>query len=143
MERRDTLEQQLEISLDPDRDRGGLHQRPRVGIDERPAAGAEYDVPVLEQPGNDVHLTGAKIGLAVGRENVLDGHAGGLLHLLVAVDEVAAQAVGEAPADRGLAGAHHADQDDRPVPEEPLQLVALLVACGRASRHSDFPVRAG
>ena len=67
----------------------------------------------------------------MGAEDILDGHPSGLFHLLVAVDEVAAEAGGEATADGGLAGAHHADQDDRAVPEEPLQILAPVVAGGR------------
>jgi hypothetical protein len=42
---------------------------------------------------------------------VRDGHAGARLDPLVDVDELQPEALGEAPADRGLAGAHRTDQD--------------------------------
>ena len=109
----------------------GFDQRAGLGIHEGAAAGAQHEIAVLEQAGDDARFAGAEIGLAVRGEDVLDGHAGGRLDLVVAVDEVAAEPAGEAAADGGLAGAHHADEHDRPAGEQGSELVLVrLPRCG-------------
>ena len=86
----------------------------------------------LQQPGDDLGLAGAEIGFAVGREDVLDAHAGRFFHLFVAIDEVAAEAACQPAADGGLAGAHHAHQHDRPAAEPRQQVLAPILAGGNA-----------
>jgi hypothetical protein len=83
---------------------------------------------VAQQAGDDLDLAGAEIGLAMGPEDVLDRHARGFLDLLVAVDELAAEPAGEAAANSGLAGSHHADKHDRPAGEQGCQPIPFLFA---------------
>ncbi len=121
-----------------------LHQRARFGVDEGAATGAEHDALVLEQAGDHLDLASAEIGLAMGGEDLLDGHAGGLFHLLVAIDETAAELGGKAAADGGLAGAHHADEHDRAAANEAQQFFAAVrmrKSCRRVTCAS--PVRPG
>ena len=68
--------------------------------------------PPSEQPGDDPRFTLAKIGLAIVGEDLADGLTGGKLDLGVGVGEGKVELGGEAPADRGLAGPHQADQHD-------------------------------
>ena len=70
--------------------------------------------PSLEQTGDHPALAVAKIGFAEPLEDFGDRHLRAGLDLVVGVDERQAELVGEALADRGLAGPHHADQHDRP-----------------------------
>ena len=88
----DALEQQLEIGLDPNRDRPGLDQPAGLGVDEGTAPGAEHDIGVAHQPGDHPGLAGAEIRLAMGGEDLGDAHAGGALDLFVAVDELPPEA---------------------------------------------------
>ena len=102
---------------------------PREGT----AAGAKHEVGVLEQPGDHAHFALAKVGFAMRCEDILDRHAGGFLHFLVAIDEVSAEPRGEPAAHGGLSGAHHADKHNRPAGQEGRQLVAMQVflrSCG-------------
>ena len=93
----------------------------------------------LEQPRDDRDLAGAEIGLAMQLEDVLDRHPRGLLDLLVAVDEVAVEPVGEAAADGGLARAHHADEHERPAAKQPDELVAASGRDRPARVNRSFP----
>src|SRR5690606_36682734 len=81
----------------------------------------EEDVALLEQPRNDAHLAGAKLGLDALFEDFGDGHLRSARDFLVAVDELAAQAAGQATADGGLACAHHAHEHER-LAIEPVRL---------------------
>jgi hypothetical protein len=62
----------------------------------------------------------AEIGLAVAGEDLGNGGGGGALDLGVGIDEGQLQPRRDALADRGLAGAHEADQDDG-APVQPVE----------------------
>ena len=67
---------------------------------------------VLEQAADHAALAVAEGRLAEAREDLLDRAARGALDLVVGVDEVEAEALREAPPDRGLARAHQPDEHD-------------------------------
>ena len=68
--------------------------------------------PSCQQPGDDAALAVAELGLAADGEDVRDGHAGGILDLVVGVEEGQPQRLGQPAADRALAGAHQPDEHD-------------------------------
>ena len=88
-----------------------------------------------EQARDHAALAVAEIGLAVILEDVGDGLAGRPLDLLVGVDEGHAEAGRQAAADRRLAAAGHADQDDRPA----AQRRAQALRPGSSSASSFLP----
>src|SRR5690606_23945920 len=110
---------------------------PGVGVDEGAAPGAQYDAFLAQEADDDPLLAGAEIGLAVQAEDLLDTHPRRLFDLLVAVDEAPAELGGEAAADGGLAGAHHADENDGTGAEPGQQLVAKLFSLG-STGHGAF-----
>ena len=61
--------------------------RAGLRIHERAAAGRQHLRPALQQPRDHARLAGAEIRLAVGREDIRDRHAGGLLDLGIGIDE--------------------------------------------------------
>ena len=85
--------------------------------------------PLGEEPRHDALFALAKFRLAVVGEDLRDGEIGRLLDLRIGVEEGQMQEVGEAPADAGLAGAHHADQHDAAL-AEPREHALDLVALG-------------
>src|SRR5690554_3828802 len=90
----DPLEQDIGLSLEPDRYRLRLHQRPRIGMNEGAATGGEDNALLLEHPGNDAGFPGAEFGFTALFEDFRDGHLRRPLDLLVAVAELAAQTIG-------------------------------------------------
>src|SRR5690606_19324019 len=85
-----------------------------------------------EKPQDDALLQSAELRLAITLEEFGDGHAGGGLDFVVAVDEGHTEFGGDAAADGGLAGAHQADEDDGPV-AQPLQQTGM--SADRPSAH--------
>lgn len=75
-----------------------------AGGDELAFAGAQL--------GDERTLAGAKAGFALAFEDQRHGGAGEFFQPLVGVDETQAEALGDALADRGFAGAHRADEDE-------------------------------
>src|SRR6185437_12273937 len=99
-------------------------ERPRLGIDEGAAAGAEHDMLVAQQPGDHPRFSRTEFGLPVALEDLGDGHIGGLLDFLVAIDEVPAEPGREAPPYGSLARPHHADEHEGLRSEPGQQFVA-------------------
>ena len=81
-----------------------------LGQEHRAAARREHDAGGLGQRVDRVPLADSEALLAFTLENVGDIHARARLDLGVAVGERQAEAAGERAPDRGLAGAHRADQ---------------------------------
>ena len=77
------------------------------------AAGRHHLLPAAEQAGDDPALALTELGFAVPGENVRDRHSGGGFDFAVGVGEGQAEAAREPAPDRGLAGAHHADEHER------------------------------
>ena len=69
---------------------------------------------LLQKPRDDAALAVAKHRFAAVAENFLDRLAGGGLDLVVRIEKRQVQPGGQAPPDFGLAGAHQADENDRP-----------------------------
>ena len=88
-------------------------------LDEGAAAGRQHLRGAVEEALDDAALAVAEIGLAVAVEDLVDGGVRRLLDLAVGVDEGQAETDCEPPADRRLAGAHHADHDDGTAVEQP------------------------
>ena len=78
----------------------------------RAAAGGDDLTGLPAEAGNDLAFEGAEGRLALCAENFRDRHAGGALDLRVAIDEGAVERFCQRPAQRGLAAAGHADEDD-------------------------------
>ena len=87
----------------------------RLGIDEGAAAGRQDMRRPLQQPLDDPPLAIAERGLAEPLEDLLDRAAGRGLDLVVGVDEIEPEPLGQAPADRSLPRPHQPDHDNRPV----------------------------
>ena len=113
----DPPHQHLEIGLEPDRDALLRDAGARLGVHVGAAAGRQHLRAAVEQARDHALLAGAEIGLAIGGENLRDGHPGGRLDLGVGIDEGKAEPLRQPPADRGLARPHHADEHDRAPPE--------------------------
>ena len=80
-------------------------------IEHCAASGSEHDIVQCGQSFDYLGLAFAKPGLALDIEDHGDAHPGPCLDLAIGIVERLPQALGELPADRGLAGAHHAYQE--------------------------------
>ena len=89
-------------------------QLARLRLDEGAAAGGDDALALADQPRQHPPFAVAEIGFAMRGENFGDGHAMGGFDLVVGIDEGEAEPLREPPADRRLARAHHADEDQRP-----------------------------
>src|SRR6185503_18816635 len=78
--------------------------------DHDPAAGGEDDATQLRELADRRRFAGAESGFALDLEDHRDLHPAAPLDLLVAVEEAQLQPPREHPPDRGLAGAHQADE---------------------------------
>ena len=124
------------------------HGGARLGVHEGPATRRQNARPSLQQTGDDLPLPVPEKSLAVLLEDIADLlSARGRLDLVVGIDEAQFEPLGQAPADRRLATAHHPDQDDRTRTEPPHQLAVTrtgtVETCGIceiriASRRSYF-----
>ena len=85
----------------------------------------------------------AEVGFAVRRKDIFDRHAGGLLHFLVAVDEVAPEARRETAPDGSLARSHHAHEHDRPSGQQRRQLITMRVLLRCRGSHLAGPQARG
>ena len=85
----------------------------RARIDEGAATGRQHMRRLAEQPCDDAPLAVPEILLAETLEYLCDAAAGGRFDLGIGVAERHAQPGGEAPPDRTLARAHHADERNR------------------------------
>src|SRR5690606_22594344 len=83
-----------------------------VGIEHRAAAGGDDHIALRGELGEQLRLAAAKAGLALEIEDGLDRHPAAALEFAVDVDELASQQSRQPPADRGLAGTGHADEED-------------------------------
>ena len=79
------------------------------------AAGGDDPDLAVDEASDQPPLAVAEIVLAEALEHLGGGVAGGVLDRGVAVDERQSEPLGQAPADRGFAGAHEADENDRAV----------------------------
>ena len=100
-----------------------------LGVHVGAAAGRQHLRAAVEQARDHARFAGAEIRLAIGGEDLRDGHAGSRLDLGVRIDEADAEPLRQPPADRGLARSHHADEHDRAPPERREQ--RALVRCDR------------
>ena len=108
------LHQRLEIGVEPDRDAALADALAGARVHEGAAAGGEHHLAGVQQTHDHAALAVAEIALAIFGENLGNGHAGGGGDDFgVGVDEGKAEARGQALADGALAGAHHADEDER------------------------------
>ncbi len=105
--------QHVEIGLEPDRDGAVADQRARLRLDEGAAAGGDDPLALADQPGEHATLAVAEIGFAMMSEDFRDGQAMGGFDLVIRIDEGQAKPVRQPLADRRLARAHHADEDQR------------------------------
>ena len=108
-------DEHVELGPQPDRARLLADQSTGLGIHERAAAERQNRALALQQTGDHLALLDAERRLADLGEDVRDGRAGGGLDRRIGVLERPAERPRQAASDRGLAGAHHADQHDRPV----------------------------
>ena len=122
----DALHDDVDIRLEPDRDRLVADAVAGLLAHEGAAAGGDHGRAAIEQPRDHPRLAVAEIRLAMGREDFRNGHTGmGRLDLDIGVEKRQAQPGRQPPADGGLAGAHHADQHDR-TPSQSRRDVGLL-----------------
>ena len=77
---------------------------------------------------DDLAFAVAESRFAVALEDLLDRAAGGHLDLVVGVEEGKPQPLRQAAADRGLAGPHQSDHDDRTV-DPPRGRIGLRIRC--------------
>jgi hypothetical protein len=138
--------QQGQLCLEPDRDAGAADVLARLRNNEGAPAGGQHLRPGGEEAGDYPALAVPEVGLAVILEDVRDGLAGGPLDLLVGIDERHAKARCQAAADRGLAAAGHADQDDRPFSQRGNQLArrlgtGLVLFASLTESHHHIPDR--
>ena len=103
-------EQNVETGLEPDRDAARGDIVARRSIHERAPACRQNHRTVVEKPSDHLALALAKIGLAEPLENFRDRQLRPGLDFGVSVDEAKPKLRRKALADRGLPGAHHADQ---------------------------------
>ncbi len=101
------------------------HCRARARVHERAPAEGQHHRPAREKPANDPPLAVAEGLLAIAREQLGDGAAGGGLDLHIGIAERQAEPSREPAPDRGLAGTHQPYQhngslDDRFVRSRPL-----------------------
>ena len=126
----DAGRQDLELRLQPDRDALRGDVVPCRLVHERAAAGGEHLRPGFQKARDDLALPVAEIGFAEPLEDFRDRQLGARLDLGVGVDEGQPELRGQPPADRGLAGPHHADEHDRATAERirhPLRLDRLTL----------------
>jgi hypothetical protein len=88
------------------------HQAAVAGIEHRASAGGDELRSARQQVGQHGALARAEAGFALAFEDRRHAGAGARLDLAVRVHERQAEAAGQAPADRGLAGAHRAHQHE-------------------------------
>ena len=83
----DPAHQHVELGLEPDRHAFAADRGAGVGIHEGAAAGRQHLRPAVQQARDHARLAGTEVGLAVGREDIGDRHAGGLLDLGIGIHE--------------------------------------------------------
>src|SRR5690606_2821871 len=96
----------------PDQQGSGRELLEQPGLRDPAAAGREHDVVEVAALGRQLGLERPEGRLAHAPEYIRDGKAGTPLDLLVEVEEVPAEALGEPLTDSGLAGGHEADEHD-------------------------------
>ena len=107
----DALHDHVGIRLEPDRHRFLADPLPGLlALREGSAARGDDRRSAVEQPGDHPRLAIPEIGLAMCQENVRYRHAGRRLDLDIGVEKRQPQPCRQPAADRGFAGAHHADQ---------------------------------
>lgn len=89
-----------------------FHRRAVLRVEHGTSAGRQDDVVILQQVMDHTALARPKASFPFDIEDMRDRHAGTALNLLVTIDESLIELLGQQLADRGLAGPHHADEDD-------------------------------
>ena len=107
-----TCELMVDARMQIDHEAARREQFARFHIDHRATAGGEHKIGTQCEIGDRGVLALAETGLAFLLENERDVDAGARLDFVIAVDEVHATGFGKPAADRGLAGAHRADEVD-------------------------------
>jgi hypothetical protein len=102
----------VDRGIKPDRDRPLVEQLPGARIHERASAGGDNPHFAVDQSSNQSTLSVAEILFAKAFEKVRSAGSGSFLDFDVAVDKRQAKPLCEAPADRRLARAHEANEDD-------------------------------
>jgi hypothetical protein len=82
---------------------------------EGTAAGRQHLWPTFQQPGDHTRLAGAEIRLTVLGKDIADAHSRRLLDFNVGIGEGQAEPLRQLAPNGGFAGAHHADQHQRPI----------------------------
>ena len=82
----------------------------RAGVQDRPPAQRDDAVELAQHAQHRLVLERPEGRLALGEEDLGNGHAGDALHLIVGVEEGQAQRMGDERAHRGLAGPGRADE---------------------------------
>src|SRR5918999_5759398 len=107
-----------------------------LGLDRASAERHHGGVAAREQLADDLLLARAEGRLALAVEERLDCLAQTMLELAVAVERLDAQLRGQRAGPGGLAGAHEADQDDRPVYRARLHPIRSTYASSAARASS-------
>ena len=109
---RQALQLPGDIHLQVDHEATRAHAFAIAGVEYRAAPGGDQLAFAGEQFGQCGALAGTETGLALALEDRPDRRPGAQLDIAVGIDEGQAEAFGQALADRRLAGAHGADQDE-------------------------------
>ena len=102
----------VDVGVEPDHETVAAQAVTIGRIEHRATTSREYDAAAPDQLGKQGALAPAEAGLAFDLEGQGDADPGALLEGQVEVDEGQPELRREAPPDRGLAGAHRADQKE-------------------------------
>src|SRR5690606_2610271 len=106
------LQLRLHPAAQPDHVAALAQQLAVARVEHGPAAGRQHQRLAGEAGRERAAFARAEAGLALAVEDHRDAGPGRGLDVVVDVGEGQAEALGQAPADRALAGAHRSDQDE-------------------------------
>ena len=97
---RGSLDQRVDIAIQPHRNSLPQNYSPRFGIDECAATRCDYTVGFAHEPCDHAPLAIAEIGLPMCFENLADGAIGRAFYLFVDIYEICAENGSESASDR-------------------------------------------